>query len=178
MSLTIKVNKNVEPRKSEKFNSIMRRTIDGNIIVDDHPSISIVVNPNEKKITAYPKDGFGDDVYYYQDLLFRQLARKGIIKRDSTQSGSAYGSMEASYPEPTEDIHVTHLILINIGKFILDVKPDVEFEKWLEDEHDRLLTDPTQEDSTELGEVPGKTNKGVVDSTHRIRRYLGGMSYY
>lgn len=178
MTIQIKINKNVEPRKSEKFSSIIRRTIDGNIIIDDHPSISIIVNPNEKKISAFPKEGYGDDVYYYQNLLFKHLAKKGIIDRHSVQSGSAYGSMEATYPEPTEDIHITHLILINIAKFILEVKPDVEFEKWLEDEHEKLLTEPTPEDSTELGEVPSKANKGVVDSTHRVRRYLGGMSYY
>ena len=178
MTITIKVNPQAEPVISEKLKMIVRRTVDGNLIIDDHPVISIVVNPDTKTITAYPKNSFGDEVYYYQDLLFRKLCKKGIVTRASVNAGSAYCSLEGQYPETNDNINLTHLVLLNISKFILEVKPDLEFDQWLEKEQEKMLTEPSDEYSTELGEVPAKTNKGVIDPTNRIRRYMGGYYSY
>lgn len=178
MSITFKVNSKSEPKISEKMKVLVRRTIDGKIIIDEHPNLSIVLDPYEKIVTAYPKDSYSSDVYFYQDKLFTYLTKKGLIERETVNSGAAYASMEGSYPDTNDEVNLTHLVLINIIKFILEVKPDIEFEKWLENEHEKLLSAPEEEDTTELGEVPAKTSKGVIDPTNRIRRYMGGYYSY
>lgn len=142
----------------------IRKTLDGNIIISDHPDIDIVIMPSDFKIVAFPKEKRTDKVYDVQDRFFNFLNKKGIIKKSKIQSGSAFGSMEALYPMPKKDpaFSTVQMIMLTISKFIDEESEyfniDNEFEKEFEDS----LTDPDEEESTELGEVPHADQKGSI----------------
>tara|TARA_R110000824_G_scaffold8887_1_gene40296 strand:- start:98 stop:655 length:558 start_codon:yes stop_codon:yes gene_type:complete len=137
----------------------MRRAMNGDIMVFDHADIDIVMSPTTSKITAFAKEAMSDMVYGAQDRLFSFLSKKGIADRSSVQAGNVYGSMEGTIL-PGVDRDSFRMALINISKYIDEERPYFEFaEKFGELTVDRF-TDPDEESSTELGEVPQERTKG------------------
>ena len=155
MGLTIKVG----PEAHKKTLSInARRSLDGNIMIYDHPEVDIVINPILRKIIIFPKDKMSDDIYDVQDRTFEALINKGIIMPDSVQGGNIYGALEATYPF-SEKINTLNVVLMALDKFIEKdrsyyIYNDV-FEKMEKD-----MIDPSEMDSTELGEVPHEEQQG------------------
>tara|TARA_B100001094_G_C18024177_1_gene716715 strand:- start:200 stop:778 length:579 start_codon:yes stop_codon:yes gene_type:complete len=143
---------------------IARSTLDGNVVIKDHPDVDIIINPAESKVIAFSTDRRSDKVYDVQDRFFNFLASKGIIDRSKIQSGSVYGSMEAKYPTPNDQqsFSTLEVLFLVIFRFIEDESDffsvDDEFEKEFEDS----LTDPDEDESTELGEVPHADQKGAI----------------
>lgn len=171
MSIEIQVGNDVEQNETDiKMSLIARRTMDGNILILDHNDIDVAILPGEKKIITFPKASFHDGVYSTQERLFNYLSKKGVIKRETIQSGNVYGSIEAEYPDATEG-DTTQIIMYTIGTFMNEEKPHLEMEEYLEDEWEKSLTEPDGKDSTELGEVPQVAKKGTIDP-QRVRRYL------
>ena len=145
-----------------KLSMEIRRTVDGNYIITDHPNLDIVVLPEDMKVLALAKETFGDQVYDTQNRLFGFLNQKGVIVYDSVQGGNVYSSMEAVIPESKiSGVDSIQAIIFSIGKFLEEEKPYFEqAQQYIEDEERRLL-DPDEETSTELGEVPHETSKGA-----------------
>tara|TARA_R110000851_G_scaffold149283_4_gene289806 strand:- start:129 stop:707 length:579 start_codon:yes stop_codon:yes gene_type:complete len=142
----------------------VRKTLDGNIVVSDHQDIDIVINPVENKITAFSTDKRSDKVYDVQDRFFNFLAKKGIIDRSKIQSGSVYGSMEAKHPAPSPDQQFSTLevLLLVISRFIEDESDYFNVDDEFEKEFEESLTDPDEDESTELGEIPHGDQKGSI----------------
>lgn len=142
----------------------VRKTLDGNIVVSDHQDIDIVINPAENKIIAFSTDKRSDKVYDVQDRFFNFLAKKGIIDRSKIQSGSVFGSMEAKYPAATPDQQFSTLevLLLVISRFIEDESDYFNVDDEFEKEFEESLTDPDEDESTELGEVPHADQKGSI----------------
>lgn len=175
--LKIRVGDQSDPvHKSIKMELIVRKTIDGNIMVCDHRDVDVVLMLSDQRIIAFPKKSMDDSVYAAQDRLFEFLGQKGVIKRESVQAGDAYASIQAEYPKAVEG-DTTQLVLFSIGKWIEEEKPMMEMSEYYEDEWEEKMTEPDDEDSTEFGEVPHKSEKGSIDPS-RIRRYLSGTGYY
>ena len=143
----------------------IRKTLEGNIFVYDHPLIDIAIMVSANKILTLPKDDSNKDTYVTQKDFFDFLKSHGLLTLAPVQGGHIYGSMEAAYPA-NEEVDSISAILVGIYKFIKD---DVEtmnhlkYEKSIED----WMTDPEDEDSTELGEVPHAAKKGAIDSKRR-----------
>ena len=142
----------------------MRQTLDGNVVVRDHPDIDIVINLSERNIVAFSTDKRSDKVYDVQDRFFNFLAENGIIDRSKIQGGSVYGSMEAKYPpqQPGEKHSNFQRILLVITKFIESESDYFNVDEEFEKEFERSLTDPDEDESTELGEVPHSDQKGSI----------------
>jgi hypothetical protein len=139
-----------------------RRTLDGNVMIFDHKDIDIVLMPEKRKIVAFAKKLFGDDVYNAQDRLFGYLRNKGIIEYDSIQGGNIYSSMEAKVAE-SKDYNSTQVALFTISKFMEKERPYFEFEKAFDAEEERRLAEPGPEDSTEYDpERYHHTDKGSI----------------
>lgn len=157
----------------------VRRTIDGNYYIYDHRYIDIILMPEKSKILTLPysekgKISFSDLVYATQDNFFDYLTRKGIIAPQTIKGGNVFGSMEAQILKPKDTgIPLDQLVLLNIASWIDDQKASLEFDKKYEEEFDKYLTEPDEEESTELGEVPQKSEKGSIPK-YQSRRYLGG----
>jgi len=175
MTIKIRVGDKTEDSKHEptRMELAIRKTIDGNIMLFDHNEMDIVIIPESNKVIAFSKNNFNDSVYAAQDRFFRYLAMKGALNRESIRSGNVYGSLEAEYPL-SEDVNSLQLVLFTIGKFIEEEKPHMEKEKYLEDEHEERLTNPDEEESTELGEIPQKATKGSLPkdaNMYKTRRW-------
>ena len=158
--MTIKARIELDPRIKLKA----KRSLDGNIMIFDHEDIDIVYIPESNKCITFPKDEMNDKVYSAQDRMFTFLSKKGVIKKSSVQGGNIFGSMEAEVLQSKyEGIDRDQVFLFVIHEYITGEKPyfktSDEFE---EDRLDHMLR-PSDEDSTELGDVPQSDTKGAMD---------------
>ena len=152
------------PKKPQlTMNMRARKTIDGNMIVSDHNDIDIVVMPKKMKVVTFAKDSMGDSVYDAQSRLFDYLAKKGVVEPSSVVGGDVYSSLEATIlPSDTEGVSAVQMTLFLIGKYLEQEKPYYTFVDNLEDKENDLLTDPDEDSSTELGDVPHDDMKGSI----------------
>tara|TARA_Y100000310_G_scaffold207709_1_gene208236 strand:+ start:709 stop:1287 length:579 start_codon:yes stop_codon:yes gene_type:complete len=143
----------VEPDAQASVNLAARRTLDGNVLITDHPLIDVLLQPANQKIIAFTKNDYSDETYFAQSRLFDYLSKKGVIVYDSVQGGNVYGTLQAKYPE-VEDRSALEAALLTVSKWVNQEKA-AEFEiSSYEQEVEDLYTNPPEEDSTELGEVP------------------------
>ena len=78
-----------EPKENEikivfgpKFTKVklnVRKTLDNNIVIYDHPLIDIVLIPSKNKVFTVPKDVPNSDTYPAQDRYFKFLDKKGVL---------------------------------------------------------------------------------------------------
>ena len=167
MNENIKVQIGEPEEKSVVYNPKMKMALRRTLSAD----LDIVVQPEKKQVLAFPKNEMSDEVYAAQDRLFDFLNRKGVLVRDSVQAGNVYGTIQATYPEATNGANETEVVIYSIGRFIEEEKPYYAHEEALEDEMTKALTDPSEEDSTELGEVPQEVEKGTVSKYPAIKSY-------
>tara|TARA_Y100000593_G_C4228460_1_gene295711 strand:- start:229 stop:765 length:537 start_codon:yes stop_codon:yes gene_type:complete len=138
-----------------------RRTLNGDIIIRDHPDVDIVVMVKLKKIVAFPKDSMSEGVYQTQDKLFNHLSKKGVVSPDSVQGGSLHGSMEAKILD-NKELNVISVSLVSIANFVEEEKPYFEYMDAFEKEQDKRLTAPDEEESTEYDPGRHSDTKGTL----------------
>ena len=147
------------PQASVELNA--RKTLDGNLLIMDHDKIDIVVLPEGNKVIAFPKDIAMEDTYSIQSRFFEYLADKGVVERESVQGGNIFNSLEAVIPEAKQanSLQATVYVISEFLKEEEELKLVVDsYEKELED----YYINPTDRDSTELGEVPQEAEKGAM----------------
>jgi hypothetical protein len=138
-----------------------RKTLDGNIAIFDHHIVDIIISPNNNTIVAFPKEKASNRVYDVQNRLFRFLREKGVITPDSIQGGNIFASLQATYPE-NEERNSLEAVLLSISYFLEAEKEDFKAYQEFEEEFDRNYTEPDEDDSTELGEIPHHSQKGSI----------------
>jgi hypothetical protein len=152
----------------------VRRTLDANLIVSDHPDIDIVIMPEKMKIIAFSRDNYDDSIYQTQDRLMRYLFKKGVTTLDSITGGNVYGSIEAKLIKPAQEIPIDNLMLMLVSKWIDKEKPSFIYQKAIDDIYVDRVTEPDDDESTELGKVKAAKEKGSVP-IHQVRRYAYGL---
>ncbi len=190
MEIKIKIDpKNIpdsakEPKQEEEkpqavISLNIRKSLDGNYIIRDHPLIDIVVMPEKSKVLALSKDSMGDRTYYAQNKLFDFMYKKGAIEPSSIQGGNIYSSMEATILKPKdESIDGIQTAIFVIFKFLEHEMPIFAYEKQFDQLQDGSLTDPDTQHSTELGEVPHKEKKGMLgQTTHSPQNAYNYMTF-
>tara|TARA_R110000796_G_scaffold4338_4_gene16827 strand:+ start:5345 stop:5890 length:546 start_codon:yes stop_codon:yes gene_type:complete len=172
MPLTIKIG--TPPREIQATIELkMRKTLDGNILIADHPKMDIMIVPSSAAVVAIPKPHAGDNVYEHQRELMQSLFEGGAVIYDSVQSSANFGVLEAAFAaEPADsDVDPIQVVLYEIERFIKRTSnDDLRAETYDKNIEDRF-TDPSDEDSTELGEV-----KPEEDEPYR--KSLGGSNSY
>jgi hypothetical protein len=153
----------------------IRRTLDNNLTISDHPDIDIMITPASSKIIAMAKKLNSGVVYGAQDRLFNFLQGRGVIMPESVQGGSIYASLEGSIPA-APDLPTIKIAIINIAKWLESEKPAIEFLEDYEEEVIDDYVDPDKEYSTELGQVPQAARKGSI--LPNLSRGPYGMSLY
>jgi hypothetical protein len=152
------------PKVTIKLN--LRKALNGDYMIYDHPLYDIVIMPKKNKIVTFVKREAQLDPYISQDKFFDHLNIKGMIVGDTVQGGNIFGSLEATYPI-NDKVDTIQALLLVIYQFLQtearDIKSIVDYEEDLED----YLTAPDAEDSTELGEVPHAEKKGSIDPSSR-----------
>ena len=153
-----------------------RKSLDGNIMIFDHQEIDIVIMPDKSKVIAFAKDDFSDAVYEVQNRFFEFLKRKGIVTYDSIRGGNVYGSLEGLIGEAKDpELNVVDYTIYNVYKFLKEEKPYYDYIDDYEQMLDDYYTQPTDMDSTELGEVPQASEKGSIRPGYNYTPYW--MSY-
>tara|TARA_Y100000310_G_scaffold345722_1_gene468817 strand:+ start:3067 stop:3573 length:507 start_codon:yes stop_codon:yes gene_type:complete len=154
--ITIKIG---GPQATVELNA--RRGLDGSLLIMDHTKIDIAVMPEEMKIVTFPKNSATEDVYEYQNRLMELLADKGVLDRGTVQGGNVFRSLEGML-FTNEQINSLQAAVYVISEFLHDETQHEhiadEYEKELED----MYTHPTDQDSTEYGEVPQYADKGSM----------------
>lgn len=162
-----------EPKLTMKMKA--RKMLDGSIMVDDHPAVTIILMPSKMKVVVFAKEELNDETYDTQSRFFDFLAKKGIATLDNVQAGNVHGAMEMTYPESTLGAKASDVVLFTIGKFIEDEKPYFMYTQQLEKEEEERLLKPDSEDSTELGEIPQKEIAGTLPTGKRKTYPMGTM---
>ena len=165
------------PEKKKQLFTIKvkaRRTLDGNIIVSDHPEIDIVIMPDKMRVITFSKENFDDHIYQTQDRFMKYLTKKGTIVFDSIASGNVYGSLEAKIIKPIQELPIDDLMLMLVSKWIDSEKPSVVYQQAVADAYIDSVTEPNDKESTDLGKVPAAQEKGSVP-IHQVRRYAYGL---
>ena len=86
-----------------------------------------------------------------------------------------FSSLQAKYPDSSvEGVSPAQVVLLSTYKFIKSEGPRFQAEEWLDKELDDYYVYPTDEDSTQLGEVPEEPRKGSVGLYGAPRGYLSG----
>lgn len=157
--MTINAKIELDPRVKLKA----RRALDGSILILDHEDLDIVIFPKKNKCLTLPKDSLSDKVYEAQDRLFSFLKKKGVVDYSSVRGGNIFGSMEADIMEASiPGIEPLQAVLFVIHEYMKQEKPYFKSSGQFDDERlDRLLR-PSDEDSTELGDVPQSDKKGSM----------------
>tara|TARA_B100000131_G_scaffold238213_1_gene230372 strand:+ start:1477 stop:2040 length:564 start_codon:yes stop_codon:yes gene_type:complete len=183
MSIDVFVGDKAVRKHNNQFNKIefkldIRKTLGGDYVIYDHEEMDIVVSPKTKKIVAFAKDSISEMVYDTQSRFFDFLTKKGVISRDSVQAGNVYASMQGKLEAAgSEDIDPVQVAIYSIAKFVEDERPKYEFLKQIEKEEEEMLTDPTDEEATELGEVPHAREKGSIRPGIYYQAYMNNRFY-
>ena len=153
----------IKDKNVAKIKLSVRKTLDGNLIVQDHHSMNIVIVPDKGKIVSFPKDEYSQDCYADQNDLFKFLVKGGVIKPESVNGSNLYGSMEALYNiEKEGDEEPIEVVMLNIHKFLFNAKEDHKVRKKYIDDLEKNLLHPEEEHSTEMGEIPHSKYKGSI----------------
>ena len=145
-----------------KIEMIIRRTMDGDYMIMDHTEVDIIVMPKKMKVVAFPKDLMSDIIYETENRLFKFLASKGLIEIGSVQAGSIYGSLEARLLK-SDNFDTVKMTILNLQKWMDEERPYFEFIEKFEDMVSDRFVDPSDEESTELGEIPHDDKKGSLN---------------
>lgn len=167
----------VEPDSQASMNLTARRALDGSVLVTDHPIIDILIQPANMKVVSFVKESFSDEAYFAQNRLFDFLKKKGVIKFDSIKGGNVHGSLEAEFPE-VEDRSALEAVLLTVGKWVNEEKAAELEIKSYEREVEDMFLDPSEEDSTELGEIPHPDPKSPERFYHSKRPAHGNVYGY
>ena len=179
MPVSIKIGKPTDTSEKKIVAQVelnIRKTLDGDIMIFDHADIDIIVMKEKQKIVSFPKDIMSEVVYGAQDRLFTFLRKKGLVRIDSVVGGSIYGSLQADLL-PSKELDNVVMAIINIEKWMDSERPYFEFVEEMEDMQANRLTDPDDEDSTELGEVPHEDTKGTLRPGYNYGPYWQSYTY-
>ena len=168
-----------EPPKPDPIAEVelqIRRTANGDYFISDHADIDIIIMKSKNKVLAIAKDIMSEMVYGAEDRLFSFLIKKGLVSPESVQGGSIYGSMEGQLL-PSDELNVINMTILNIAKYIDEERPYFEFVEKFDEMETEYFTEPDEEDSTELGEVPQEVEKGTIRPGYTYGPYFQNYQY-
>jgi hypothetical protein len=178
MTIKIKIGDDTPEKKPVQAQVSLQisKTLDGNILINDHEYMDIVIDPKENKIITLPKPFADKDTYSYQSDLYNYLFSKGLLVGTQVEGGPTFGMMEAPYP-PTDKVDVDPLqsILFQIEKYIqlqaADNKKAVDYDENIEDR----FVDPPEGEYTPYGKIPPyqDTPAGSQDTFDQTFAYAG-----
>jgi len=167
----------IDNKKVEKILLKARKTIDGNIIISDHPEIDIIIFTANNKIVALPKEELDDEIYDTQNRLFQQLTKKGVIDYNSVQGGNLFMSMEAKIPEADKGDKI-QFVLYCLAEFIEKEMPFYKDQEEFEQQMEKNLLEPEIDEYTDLdiakhhantkGSLPPRYARWGISNIYRI----------
>jgi len=160
-----------------KFEMNIRKSLNGDLLVFDHADIDIVLMVEKKKLVAFPKDLMSEVVYGAESRLMEWMRHNGIIEYDSIQGGNVYGSLEGKIHESKERDSIKSTIY-QLSEWIQSEAPSSKMTKGHDDMMQDAQLEPSQDNSTELGEIPHAEEKGSIKQNSLFAPYLYGRYTY
>tara|TARA_R110001583_G_scaffold65152_6_gene188392 strand:+ start:302 stop:850 length:549 start_codon:yes stop_codon:yes gene_type:complete len=179
IKITVGSKQQPEPKKADPIAEVelqIRRTANGDYFISDHADIDIIVMKDKNKILAIAKDIMSEMVYGAENRLFSFLIKKGLVSPETVQGGSVYGSMEGLLLS-SDELNVVNMTILNISKYIDEERPYFEFMEKFDEMETDYFTEPEEEDSTELGEVPQGPEKGAIRPGYTSGPYWQSYTY-
>jgi len=159
-----------------------RKTMDGNVMIYDHPDIDVMVSPSANKVITIPKEQYGDHIYATQSRLFDYLGKKGAIDPATVQAGNIFGSLEGTIlsieESQKEKVNGPQVAIYSIAEFFQKEAPLYRGYKEYEEEFDKSLTDPSDDDTTRLGKIPHEPKQGSNNTYPGAQAAYGLVGYY
>ena len=123
MPITIKIGDSAKEEKKPIQASItlqVKKTLDGNLLINDHKYLDIIISPAEGKVVTMPKPNVEKDVYDYQKDLMYDLYKGGVTAAAAPRGGAVFGMVETTYP--TEgDVDTLQAVLYRISEYLKHV---------------------------------------------------------
>lgn len=139
------------------------KTLSGDLMFNSHPEFDIHLDTKNKKIVTVAKQEHGSDAYPIQDEFLDYICKKGAADYTSIKAGYVPNSLGAKLLEPKDDsLNSFDVVIFLIHKYLKENERYINFIENFEDQYEEDLTNPTPEESTELGEVPHKERQGSV----------------
>ena len=167
----------IKEKSTKSYDLHLRKALNGDLMILDHKDIDIIVMLQEKKVVAFAKDIMSEVVYGAEDRLFSHLRKKGIIKHDSIRGGNVYGSLEGEIHQ-SNDLDEIKATLVQIAEWMEGERPYFESIRAHDDLIDDYLVNPSDAETTELGEVPHEEEKGSILQHNLFAPYLYGRYTY
>tara|TARA_Y100000114_G_C11719444_1_gene307718 strand:+ start:321 stop:968 length:648 start_codon:yes stop_codon:yes gene_type:complete len=170
-----------DPKKQQfEFKLKLRTALNGDLMIFDHSDIDIMILKEKKKIVAFAKDMMSEVVYGAENRLFNYLRKQGVIAYDSIQGGNVYGSMEGLMLEMKGDKNSESMnyVLYQISEWMDSERPYFESNEAYDQMVDDHLLNPSDEFSTEFGEVPHEEEKGSILQKGMFSPYYYGRYTY
>ena len=167
---------NPNERKHE-FSVNMREALNGDLMFMDHKDIDIILMKDKKKIIAFPKDLMSEVVYGAESRLMEYLRKKGVVQFDSIQGGNVYGSLEGKILESKEKDEIS-LTVYELNEWIKSEVPRTSRKEKYTQQIKNTELYPSDEEATELGEVPHAEEKGSIKQNSLFAPYLYGRYTY
>tara|TARA_X000001388_G_scaffold18165_2_gene11477 strand:+ start:7693 stop:8316 length:624 start_codon:yes stop_codon:yes gene_type:complete len=172
----------VDPYLHEiKFKLNMRRAMNGDLMIFDHPDIDIVYMIEKKKIVTFAKDLMSDMTYGTSSRLLERLSKKGLLVYESIQGGNVYGSLEGKLQEAVDNAakdKYVGLVLNQISEWIETERPYFKAAQQYDDLLDTNFADPPDDETTRLGKVPQEVEKGSMMQSSLFGPYYYGRYVY
>ena len=161
IKIYIDTSKKEAPEKKITLELNARRTLDGDLVVRDHPDVDVVIMPKKMKVVAFPKDALTEETYQTQTKMFNFLMDRGVVNRDSVQGGNVFGSMEAKIV-PSKSNSSSKLVLLGVARWVESERPYFEYLEKFEDMQEDRMTEPTDQESTDFDPSRHAEKKGVL----------------
>ena len=154
--MTIKINlTNIKKPVQARIPLKISKTLDGNLLIDDHECMDIVVNPAEGKVITLPKPYAEKEVYEYQRDLLHHLFKGGVMDASHPQGGPVFGMVEATYPlESKSGVDSLQTVLFLINDYIKRTSGDEDVAKEYDKNIEDKFVDPDETETTEPGKIP------------------------
>ena len=176
MTIKIKIGPSAQDEKKvQKSISLkIKKTLAGNLLIDDHEYMDIVVVPKEGKVVSLPKPYSEKDAYEYQREMMYSLFKGGVLEEESPQGGPQFGALEAKYPLKGE-VDTLQALLLQISEFINKTRHSEDLAREYDEHVEDRFTDPSEGDSTEYESVPPYEDtpegSGIADPTYTFAGY-------
>jgi len=145
------------------------KSLSGDIIIQEHDMMDIVISPAKNKIMMVPHQGVGEEVYHKQKEFYAEMSSRGLID-GPMEAGFVYGVYEAKLGE-SEEVSPVQVALLELEKYFNKYHVEGEFGNDIEENAEDRFINPGDEESTELGEIENE------EDVREKQRATGNMVY-
>ena len=165
-----------DPKAPEQPDAVislkMSKNVDGSFIIKDHDYFDIFLVPEKKRIVTVPKMGVGEGVYQHQKSYLDALMRRGALVTDSIEGGMVHGTLQSRLGE-SDKLSPLQVALYETERYMKEYRVENQLAKEYEESIEDRFVNPTDEESTEAGEIDPEQDRRKQDIDMPYYSYAG-----